>query len=437
MKFGNRREAGRILAHKIRSLGIEHPLVFALAPDGVPVAWEVARPLDAPLEALIVQEIRHPNQPQQILGAITEDEFSSVDPGTSKRPSELQPKELESAFLEGADELRRLVHLYRGARALPSLENRDVILVDAGAASDACLIAAAETLKRRGARSLTFATPARSLMSVEALEKDPMIDQIVAILKPQRISGVADIYEDATPVEEKEALALLRRAREYGIPEVAEQNVDIHDGAVRLAGTLSIPSECHGLVIFALGSGNGRLNHRNRRFAHFLNRAGLATFLFDLLTEKESLFQSNVFDVGLLAARLRLAVDQLRPRKDLAGLPFGFFGSSTGAAAAIVAASETLDVSAVVLRSGRPDLARDEASRVKAPVLLIVGSKDHPVLEANQSVLPLFPRGDLINLKGATHHFEEAGPTLAASQHAVDWFVRWFKRRGKSIETAA
>jgi putative phosphoribosyl transferase len=209
-----------------------------------------------------------------------------------------------------------------------------------------------------------------------------------------------------------------------------EGYVRIAAGGVTLHGNLLIPERARGLVTFAHGSGSSRHSPRNRYVAETLRRAGLATLLFDLLTldeEAEDLVTGQQrFDIGLLAQRLVGATDWLQSNEKTRLLRLGYFGASTGAAAALVAAAERADiVGAVVSRGGRPDLAAPVLDRVKAPTLLIVGGHDFPVIEMNRQALArLRVEKELVIVPGATHLFEEPGTLEQVAGLAGDWFVR-------------
>ncbi|HEY7636346.1 MAG TPA: dienelactone hydrolase family protein [Gemmatimonadales bacterium] len=209
------------------------------------------------------------------------------------------------------------------------------------------------------------------------------------------------------------------------ITAVHEWTVLIPAGAVRLSGTLATPVHPSGAVIFAHGSGSGRLSPRNRFVAQQLNLAGLATLLFDLLTEGESADRANVFDIDLLANRLLAAQQWLRIQQGMTALPIGYFGASTGAAAALKAAAKLPSgIGAVVSRGGRPDLAGENLPLVRAPTLLIVGSRDTAVLDLNRDALArLTCPKRLTVVPGATHLFEEPGTLEEVATLAARWFV--------------
>ena len=206
---------------------------------------------------------------------------------------------------------------------------------------------------------------------------------------------------------------------------------DVTLGRLRLQGSLHLPvGPVLGLVVFAHGSGSSRNSPRNRFVAEELNKRGFATLLFDLLTEEEALDRRNVFDIPLLAGRLREAIAWQAGLYEIADLPTGLFGASTGAAAALVAAAAMPDkIAAVVSRGGRPDLA-DAAvlPMVRAPTLLLVGGSDEQVLELNRwAAAQMTCENALRVVPGATHLFEERGTLAAVATFAGDWFVQHMK----------
>lgn len=204
------------------------------------------------------------------------------------------------------------------------------------------------------------------------------------------------------------------------------RNVTVTLGDVAVEGFLAVPEDAPGIVLFAHGAGSSRLSPRNQYVAGALNESGLGTLLFDLLTVEESADRANVFDIGLLAARMMDATRWVGEREDTAGLRMGHFGASTGAAAALVAAAELGDdVDAVVSRGGRPDLAGDALPRVRAPTMLIVGGRDVQVLGLNREAYDeLRSEKTLEIVPDATHLFEEPGALERVAELAADWFTR-------------
>ena len=213
-------------------------------------------------------------------------------------------------------------------------------------------------------------------------------------------------------------------------PSVLVRSEIIAFGATKLHGDLGLPREAKGVVLFAHGSGSGRLSPRNRFVAQTLQQRGLATLLLDLLEEREADDRRKVFDIDLLADRLLGATVWLRQQPATGDLPLGYFGASTGAGAALQAAARMPEaVAAVVSRGGRPDLAMPWLARVTAPTLLIVGGHDWPVIEMNQEALAkLICPKELIIVPGATHLFEEPGTLERAADHAGEWFKQHLTR---------
>ena len=217
-----------------------------------------------------------------------------------------------------------------------------------------------------------------------------------------------------------------------------EGAIRIPAGDVTLSGDFIAPVDAHGIVLFAHGSGSSRLSPRNRHVAAMLRQDGLATVLMDLLTRDEEAADARAahlrFDIAFLAERLVAATDWLRTNAETRALPLGYFGASTGAAAALVAAAQRPEVAkAVVSRGGRPDLAGPALARVQAPTLLIVGSLDHPVIQMNREALGrLGVEAKLEIVPGATHLFEEPGTLDHVARLARAWFTRWLTRAGRA-----
>ncbi len=201
------------------------------------------------------------------------------------------------------------------------------------------------------------------------------------------------------------------------------EHVSIPSDTVRLEGELVIPKDAIGIVLFAHGSGSSRLSPRNQLVAQALQKGGIGTLLFDLLTEDEAEDRENVFDIDFLAHRLSDATRWLRGRSATREYALGYFGASTGAAAALIAAANDPGISAVVSRGGRPDLAIRHLGKVEAPTLLIVGGNDFGVIELNEKAYRVLRcEKSLQIVPGATHLFEEPGTLERVAELARDWF---------------
>ena len=214
---------------------------------------------------------------------------------------------------------------------------------------------------------------------------------------------------------------------------IVNDAVRIADGADMLDADLHMPEGARGLVIFAHGSGSSRFSSRNRQVAESLNNGRFATLLLDLLTQSEERVDIRTaeyrFDIPLLGRRVVAAADWAKEHPLVGALPVGYFGASTGAAAALIAAAERPDTAAVVSRGGRPDLAGDALPIVRTPTLLIVGGDDGPVIELNEAAMRrMHAPVELAIVPHATHLFEERGTLEEVQRLALDWFARHMKR---------
>jgi len=303
-----------------------------------------------------------------------------------------------------------------------AVAGRTVLLVDDGLTAGHSAQAAVCSLRERGATRVVLAVPVAAADSVRALRDS--VDEVVCVEMPQGLLAIGSWYEDFSPTSDEEVAALMAEHAGAVTREVA---IEAAPG-LALSGDLTVPWGAYGrgVVAFAHGSGSGRLSPRNRQVARALNEAGFATLLLDLLTPREELDRANVFDVALLARRLIAATHWLRRQPETAQLALGYFGASTGSAAALLAAAELrTGVCAVVSRGGRPDLAQERLAEVVAPVLLIVGGADEAVRELNrQARRRLRCESELVIVPGATHLFEEPGALDSVARHAIDWFTR-------------
>jgi putative phosphoribosyl transferase len=424
IRFADRRDAGRRLAALLGGLRREDPIVVGMPRGGVPVAAEVARALEAPLDIVVVRKVGAPQNPEYALGALAEDGVQLLDE-RPLRSLRLGEAELEAILVRARAELAERVRRYRAGRPRMSVAGRTVVLVDDGLATGRSARAAALSLRDRGARRIVLAVPVASPDSAAAMGE--WVDEVVCVEAPAELWAIGLWYEDFGPTSDAEVVAILS---EHAGPAA-------RDGAVRAAieaapgvvlrGELRQPwgADARGVVAFAHGSGSSARSPRNRRVAASLGEAGFATLLFDLLTPAEEAHRANVFDVELLARRLVAATHWLRRRPETARLALGYFGASTGAGAALIAAAELgAGVCAVVSRGGRPDLAGAHLERVLAPVLLIVGGDDRQVLELNRAAQRrLRCASELAVVPHATHLFEEPGALEEVSRLAARWFT--------------
>jgi putative phosphoribosyl transferase len=424
--FRDREDAGRRLAARLARYRDERPAVFALPRGGVPVAFEISRSLEAPLDVFVSRKLGAPGQPEFGIGAVAPGGVRVLNADVVERLG-IPDDYLEAVTRTETAEVERRLRHFRGDRPEPEVAGRTVILVDDGLATGVTARAAVESLRRLGPRRLVLAAPVCAAQTAELLALE--VDELVCLESPSDLGAIGFWYGDFSQTSDEEVIELLERSRQEG----GERTVRIPAGPVELQGSLGVPAGggARGIVLFAHGSGSGRHSPRNRRVARTLRETGLATLLIDLLTPDEEVLDLESgrlrFDIGLLARRLVDATDWLRHDPDTRDLTIGYFGASTGAGAALVAAAERpREVSAVVSRGGRPDMAGDALSRVEAPTLLIVGGEDETVIRLNEEALALLRAEKRLEIvAGAGHLFEEPGALEEVARLAADWFTRY------------
>jgi len=432
--FRERAAAGRKLAEQLkRRLGDEDVVVLGLPRGGVPVAFEVARELGAPLDVIVVRKLGVPHQPELGMGAIGEDGVRILNDEVLAMAG---VEENDLAVVERSEraELERRATRFRSGRPRTSLVGRSAVVVDDGIATGSTARAACQVARAHGASRVILAVPVAPRASLASLAD--AADEIVCLATPEPFFAVGQFYRDFSQTSDEEVVALLHRAATGAAaervvagaadPPVRDEEVVVHAGGIRLAGHLTVPEVCSGLVVFAHGSGSSRHSPRNRFVAAALNSAALGTLLFDLLTADEEVDRAAVFDIELLADRLDTVTQWLKGQPEATGSRIGYFGASTGAGAALWAAARPgAEIAAVVSRGGRPDLATARLADVRAPTLLVVGGRDEVVLELNrQAQGRLRCESQLAVVPGATHLFEEPGALEEVARLAVDWFLR-------------
>ena len=435
MGFRDRTDAGRQLAEVLRNAGIgEHDaVVLGLPRGGVPVAFEVAGALRLPLDVIVVRKLGVPFQPELAMGAIGEGGVR-VENQEVIHSSGLRAVDIEAVERRERVELERRARQYRGDRSRMDLTDRCAVIVDDGIATGSTARAACQVARAHGAARVVLAVPVASRAAVAALLD--VCDELFCVDVPEPFYAVGEWYRDFSQTTDEQVVDLLRRAagegagrprgdRTGGNTASRDEEVDVPSGEVSLIGRLTVPPAPIGTVVFAHGSGSSRHSPRNRYVAGVLNEAGFATLLLDLLTVEEETDRSNVFDVRLLAERLGDATRWTSVQPEVSSTGVGFFGASTGAAAALRAAAQSdCRVSAIVSRGGRPDLAGPLLPAVTAPTLLIVGGRDEKVLALNRSAQAELRCESLLTIvPDATHLFEEPGALETVAGLARDWFL--------------
>ena len=452
MPFIDRDQAGALLGDRLSQVPLSDPVVLALPRGGVPVGYRVAQAIDAPLDIIVVRKLGVPFQPELAMGAIGEDGVRVMDDGVVSATG-VKGAEIRAVEDRERAELERQVARYRATCPRIPLPGRTAVVVDDGIATGSTARAACLVARAHGATRVIVAAPVASRQSVALLGE--VADEVIALEEPEPFYAVGQWYLDFQQTSDERVLSLLgaspRRhepsmAGAHGTPRPAPvaddppdppdpsdppdppdrfREVDSELGDVQMTGTVTLPADARGMVVFAHGSGSSRHSPRNRFVARVLNQAGLATLLFDLLTPDEEIRRANVFDVALLGGRLEEVTEWLVRLPEAVGLAVGYFGASTGSAASLWAAADAPGrIGAVVSRGGRPDLAGSHLARVVAPTLLIVGERDLDVLELNrQAQTELTCENRLVTVPHATHLFEEPGTLQVAADLATHWFL--------------
>ena len=437
MVFADRDDAGRRLAARLGHLRGEPVVVLGLPRGGVPVAFQVARALGAPLDVIVVRKLGVPFQPELGMGAVGEDGVRVINPEIVDLAG-VSENVLAAVQAREQAEVDARAGWYRPVRPREPLDGRTAVVVDDGIATGSTARAACQIARALGAAQVVLAVPVAPPGWQARIGADA--DELVCVSTPRGFCAIGQFYASFPQVSDDEVIACLERAAVPPSPAPASTvraaaaadppgrergSASPRPASSGWPGYLTVPENAPGIVVFAHGSGSSRHSPRNRYVAGVLNDAGLGTLLFDLLTPEEEADRANVFDIGLLAGRLAEVTGWLRAQPRAAQAAIGYFGASTGAAAALWAAAEPgAGIAAVVSRGGRPDLARPRLAAVTAPTLLIVGGRDEVVLDLNRRAqAELRCENGLAVVPGATHLFEEPGTLDAAAGLARDWFL--------------
>jgi putative phosphoribosyl transferase len=480
--FENRAEAGHRLAKRLSAYAI----VLGIPRGGVPVAFEVAAALDAPLDVFVSRKLGVPGQEELAFGAAASGGVRILDREIIDAVG-ISNADVERITASVRKEVERREKLYRGGRPPLVVHGKTAILVDDGIATGSSMRAAIEALRQMKPTRVVVAVPVAPLSAYNRLSSE--VDEFVCVNTPESFFAIGQFYEDFAQVSDEEVTTLLQRAAQRSasspipsppvttdvveeasresfpasdapgwtqrrkenvmIPgrksqtDGTESEVSIEAGKVVLEGILGLPEKARAVVLFAHGSGSSRHSPRNQYVARVLRSAGIGTLLFDLLTREEEAEDEVTgelrFDIRFLANRLKDATNWLIRRPDMKDVRLGYFGASTGAAAALVAGAELRYViDAVVSRGGRPDLAGKALRAVTASTLLIVGGNDEPVIGMNQDALAeLQCEKKLVIVPGATHLFEEPGTLEEVARLAADWFSQHLARPSSARARAA
>ena len=345
--FADRTDAGRQLAQRLNHLRGMDVVVLGLPRGGVPVAYEVARALDAPLDVIVVRKLGVPYQPELAMGAIGEDGVRVINSDVV-RMAQVDAAQLAAVSEQETVELERRLERFRHRRPRVPLDGRIAVVVDDGIATGSTARAACQVARAHGARRVVLAV-AVAPAGVPRAMRD-VADEVVCVRTPHLFSSVGRWLRGlhaglrrrmSTPCWTRRPPQAKRRPRTSRPNGTVDVDVVVPAGPIRLPGRLTVPNGAAGLVVFAHGSGSSRHSPRNRYVAEVLQRAGLGTLLLDLLVPAEEADRGNVFDVELLADRLLHTIGWLRAYPAAATLSVGLFGASTGSGCGAVGGCRT------------------------------------------------------------------------------------------------
>jgi putative phosphoribosyl transferase len=444
--FLDRAAAGDALARALtRFANQTDVVVLGLARGGVPIARRVSDAIGAPFSVLVSCKISVPGIDEMPLGAVSEGSDRMVPDPVAWYigvPSQIMDRLSSRERVEMA----RRIAMFRDGEALLDVEGRTVILVDDGLASGATLRAAARAIRDRHPKRLIAAVPVASSAGLDEVREE--VDEMIALAVPRVFDTVSSSYQRFEPVTDDDVLTALGRPTRRVSRIVhdisrritdAERRIDIRGSDGRLVGDLATSQhidlhnnhegfhERDALVILAHTGNNSRDGYRNRYIAGRLRLSGYATLRVDLLTKEEQPVEGETgeirFDVARIAARLTDVCDWAVRAGVYGAQRTILLGAGTSAAAALSAAAQRQgNTLAVVTRGGRVDLATPSLSRVRAPVLMIVGEADHETLEVNRRATQFLPRrAKLIRIPGTGHTFAEPGALGAVAEHTARW----------------
>ncbi|WP_054812656.1 phosphoribosyltransferase family protein [Nocardia arizonensis] len=442
-RFADRRDAGRRLAARLEGVRGEDPVVVGVPRGGVPVAHAVAVCLAAPLDVIVVQKLGLPHQPEVGYGALSEDGSVVVDDRIVDRGG-LTSREMRRVEHNARHDLLRHAARLRGVRPRLSLLDRTVVIVDDGIVTGVTMRAACRDARARGARRIVVAVPVADPYAFPL----PDADEVVCLAAPTHPDALGRWYHRFEQVTDEDVIDYLHRAARHlpypappfdvdEPPPLRDESVRVETADVAVFAQLTVPANPIGAVVFVLACADGRFSPRNRYIAGRLNRARLATMSADLLTPEEQLRRRHVFGIDTLTRRLVSTTRWVTAQREVAGLPVGYFGADTGAAAALRASTDSaMRIGAIVCRAGRPDLTGPAIAEVRAPTLFIVGGIDHGLLEANRrAAREMSCETQVRVVPDASRRCAEPEDLTQVADYAEEWLVDKLTAESAAIAT--
>lgn len=417
MKFVDRKSAGQLMYNQLlktisKDFDFSNCVVLALLKGGVPLAFEISKGLKRPLDIIIIKKFGSPLNQEIAIGAVSENNevLYNIQLIESLK---LEIEEIDVEKNKAFETLNRLSVIMRGDKKPLDLKNKDIIVVDDGISTGATFEVAIQFLKNKEVRKIVCISPVSSLDGFKKIEL--LVDQLIVFQVPSSFTSVKNYYENFKQVQVSEVLNML-----------LQHPVDIliKVNNVTLNGSVFQNKKINGKswIVFAQGSES----LQNNMIAQSLFESGHNILLFDLLSDVEEMNYNNRFNIPLLSSRLIFVTKWLKDSGFYTeNVPVGYFGFSTGSAAALLTASNTFindSIFAIVSIGGRPDMVdKSILLAIRIPVLLIVGSKDNEVLKLNKKAALSLSKSQLILIPNATHLFEKEGALVEATKHSLNW----------------
>jgi len=450
-QFQNRSEAGKLLASKLQKYA-DNPnvLVLALPRGGVPVAFEIARSLKAPLDVFLVRKLGVPGHEEFAMGAISSCGDRVLNQEIIKA-LQLSDSLVERVTQHERQEMMRRESLYRQNKPPLQIQGKTVLLVDDGLATGSTMLAAIRAVQSQKAEKIVIAVPVAPPSTYESMKK--LGDDTICLLTPEPFYGVGLWYNDFSQTTDDEVVSLLSQADDWNKTPVnpaarltsedelpAVQTITIPAGSVELHGKLLLhEGDSLGLILLVQGSGHPAQSPQHDLVSRQLYDSGFSTLRFNLLTQDEDASELKRrhlrFDIPLLTKRLIEATEWVLDELEADDQSIGYYSSSTGTAAVLKAAAVfDQQIKAIVSLSGRPDLAGEALTRITAPTLLLMGGQDISIMDLNvcarSRMRPELVRIELVPQAG--HLFEEKGALERAAKLTTNWFHKHFMEQESS-----
>ena len=426
MLFQDRTDAGRQLArHLTPYADRDDTLVLGVPRGGVPVAFEVAAALHAPFDVFVARKLGAPADPELAFGAVSADGERYLDYGTVHALG-ITPRQVNEITADARARLDQRARLYRSGRDPLPAAGKIVILVNDGISADPGFPLILRALRERKPRRIIVASPVAPAPTCSRLQREA--DAVIVLHSPAELTSLGHFYRTFDQTTDDEVISLLQRGLDTRPPRRLEEPVAIAMPGYIAEGYLRLPPGARTLVLFANAAETGRIHPRHREMAALLNRWGIATLLFDLLSpfEEDNRRGASLVDRSVLAARILRVIDWAQRNPATSGLRIALFGSDAAASACLSAAVRAPEaLTAVVASGGRPHARIGELAQIRVPTLLIGDSLDELGLALHREALRnLTCAKELAVMPGAAHSSEEPGALQRVAERAADWINR-------------